>query len=1124
MSYYKYPFNKGLVKSVETSLMRSINFVINDLNKIKRNEIRLDDSIDEIIKENKKVANGLKILGLKENEFFYRIEMILNSIKAKKALPNSLEVVINSLDSLREYLEEKFNKLDKTNENDFYPIELWKEWTEINNLLGRKYGVVELFIPFCEIKDDEIESFIKVDPDIFKNRTLNAYKDFVENSKIWSNCNPLKDNDKKEAKLALSKMIEVVDSFINLKIRDKIYFYGYLIALKARLLLAYESPDLELDNKKNLQLVLDNAVNELLNYRSKDVKKPEEKSLKIVFSKLLTSVYKVIANTHIGKEVAKRFNFKKFEEKAKLALNEDEKNRKEEFRKKRPIFLKTIGMLKTILENIYESNNVSLTNNFYDILKNLLRIKELMVRKEFLTSLEKLVELRINLNEDKNLFINLANYIYLLEIYIENFESVPDVFLEEFTRQNEYIERLLNGDKTVTSFDLNWKNIGELNKRDIYKDIYRSLRNLISVVKTNHVNYGIVENEAMINTIIVSLSNAMSVLTIMNEEKACNLLGHARYIAIMQKDGNNLLPEMEQNFVKSIQAVENYVEGLEKEDFNAKSYLDDIYQTIFEDKSNKVFKDFNFNYGEANVSNHIEKEYSAIEDVKPIVQEQKPQEEKVSSEVKNIKKTSLAASVVNVDNLHDKGDNIQTPLIKNDVENVNDTVIHKSEVNVEHLNEQELMENIKSKQNSLQEEQTNDRHIDNKTQSDSDEEQLDISKFEDNVLIHKDVVEPALQEQEEVASTQEQIQEHDDFFDNNEVDGSEENVVDDSQNVVDVANIEETTSHYQDIGAVSEVVETSEQVEEAQPSIQVSENKDSDNYQLFEIGNDDEKEDLEIYIEEYNNGLMQVDETLTKLQDRSVDPYEYQNYKKDLKRFYHTMKGNSNQLGYTNIGLVFTRIDACIKQFAELTGYLTNDFFDIHAEVLNYVNGLMSQIEKNKDTLAFEIYLDNQYIDDLLAMLDKLSLQETVSEIEKEGEQEIAIPEDGFNQEDEVGAAESADETDGEEPVSQEIEISAPIEDKDYPVIHVKNEPMVETVDLMSVEESDSDEKQDVQGIVKPLEEMTEFVSSSVKEVVEGGSHQTQINDEKLNVICSSLELIAMEILKIRDVLKGDKK
>ena len=718
-----YQFNSGLIRQLKNVLIDRLQKAKTELVRIKQNEIRVEDVIQGINNDIHTVTNNLRMAKLPEYEFAQKIENVLNLIKNKNAPPESLDVVIETIGVFSEYLSNKIDKLSRNGENDFYPMELWNEWEKLKNLLEEKAKPQDLFYPFAEFDEEEAKYFSNADPSLLREKTMVAYQDYVDNANEWLNCQA-SNQDIYTAKTSLKKMYNVVKFFTELK--TKIGYQGYLLALQARLLMAFSNENAELDKKKNLTQIIQASIQELQSFRNNE-KHSSQQSLKITLERfLINKYYENIKDEKIIKEVLDRFNILKFLEKASLVVNKEEKLRKDEFKRHFNNIKKTVEAAISSFEQIKESYNLNKREDedhvvvnkkdieTYLVFSNSLLKYNILINEEVRDIFNSFVKLDKTLREkiskgeidiSNDILTEFGGLFYIFTIYLDNKEDVDKKFIDLFKKQAIRAEKSLSYEKKflLTNF-LDWSIIGRNSYKENYRKIYKNLKDLISITITDFYELIDKNNKDKAQDMVIRLSHILAILVMAKLNAAAKLIDYLRNVIITKIKTDKYIFEEEQRIqvIKILQNTEVFSEALEKGDDKPNLYIKSIYEEIFKE-----------NIEDKIIENELEdKNYQANESYENYLEDNKEITKKSSMSINVVDKPEeildKPEAVISYVDKNEMIDNFKEK-ISHEYENTNNVAIidnKQIEENINNYNE-EVKENVDNYNNEIREENIN---------------------------------------------------------------------------------------------------------------------------------------------------------------------------------------------------------------------------------------------------------------------------------------------------------------------------------------------------------------------------------------------------------------------------------
>lgn len=407
-----YQFEVEIIKKSKF-IIQSIKNLKDKLQKIEDKEIEVFANIDDLIKESIKIKNSLKFMDLNEEIFFDKIEKVLLKVKNKNANPLSIKLIVNVLQNIVGYLEEKIDKVIFLEENDFYPLELWEDWRKLCYLLDEQPKPIDLFFPFAEYDEYEEDFF----GGSISLENLNKYIEHIEDYEKSINV--------EEAYSSLKFLYGNLESFSLMRIKSG--FQGLFLALQGRIILALNNES-EFSNKKDLVNVLKKSINEI-----EQIEVKENVSMDLI--KNILEKFLILKNWKHLKEIEKinelnnRFNIEKFIFKTKLVNNQ---------------------FFKEDRNELY--NNLESLTNIINI-----GIHLLMLKNKFKDA--GLIHL-INENHEKLLtfkkhFKYLSDNFFEKEPSLVQYKLIEKILNKNFQVNNEVLEELEKFSKNQDEYDLN---------------------------------------------------------------------------------------------------------------------------------------------------------------------------------------------------------------------------------------------------------------------------------------------------------------------------------------------------------------------------------------------------------------------------------------------------------------------------------------------------------------------------------------------------------------------------------------------------------------------------------------------------------------------------------------------
>lgn len=426
-------FNIVLLKRLSPTLNSVCDKIEEQLNEIIDGKIHANDPSLDYPAEGQKAAGSMRMVGAWGEyavlETYVELLKVLNSgnMSDVNQIMYAAKMAKHSILSIKSYLRELIE-----NNGDVLAVKLWPVWSEIGQFLNKRdISINKLFIPYGDFSDI---NFTKVDKDDLDKTAEKIREQLLKDAEIWKNT-----QDREKARGALTSMIESISL-----LKDLHHSHGYQeywTTLNARLVIALNDPNLELDSRLDLTKALDHALVEIRNF-GKNKKNVDLEIMQELMSSFLTEKAKTLALTNNSvSEVFQRFHIFDF-------LNEADNIVKNADNEKKNLFIQNIPLLRKYLGNIKESWTKHLNN---DGVKNdlLVFISEFFSKKEILPTDPSVTPLlnglintfkfyKVNQTNEK---INeeagreFATLFFMLDLYFERKGQVAANFGEMAERQ-----------------------------------------------------------------------------------------------------------------------------------------------------------------------------------------------------------------------------------------------------------------------------------------------------------------------------------------------------------------------------------------------------------------------------------------------------------------------------------------------------------------------------------------------------------------------------------------------------------------------------------------------------------------------------------------------------------------
>lgn len=594
-------FNIALLRTLHESLNNSLTKVSDQLTDLLDSKINVGSFTGA--EDVNLVANGLLMIkAWGEHNFALNLHSLLKAIKDDKISDDNLyyqaiKVSRNATKSLSAHL----TTLAKKDPKSANLVSLWPVWSEMNKFLGKKdTSVNNLFIPYANFNDVKFE---KVEERDLYSTVEDIKEDFDKESNKW-----LAAQDKESAITPLKRMIDLVDTLYQL--RHTVGYQSYWLALKGRLVLALNDPNMEVDNKVNLAESLSKASFEMRSF-AQGKKIIDIEILQQLILPLLDERAQILAlKNNTMSEVYQRFDINRFLNDAKNVLSIENQEKIE-------LFNQNITMIKEALHNIRESwiKHINTSADKKDLLaaiRNLLMKKDIFPQNgatvALLTSLYSVFnKYKLDNTKDKvNEVIakEFATLLIMLDKYIEKKCIVSEDFQKQVELQAKRVElALLDKKEELDNLPLpSWDDDTKKNEHnaaqliaitEVKKDFQEIERILDDVLRGNE--------DGLVNIAKVDAPIRMSIgaLTLMKEGAAVNVLGAIRKMCTNVSINQSITDEEIEAITVSMSGLGLFFDALEKGDSNAVMMLAPAVKMLFgkELSAPKEIPNFNFDVG-----------------------------------------------------------------------------------------------------------------------------------------------------------------------------------------------------------------------------------------------------------------------------------------------------------------------------------------------------------------------------------------------------------------------------------------------------------------------------------------------------------------------------------------------
>jgi len=410
--------NIALLKGLEQPISEALDNLVNKIQDLHADRIQLanfDGAEDahlisrslEMIEANleHKVAESIEALTKKVQT---------NHIRDNQELYICTSLIKNACIALKNHIKEIIAGKNVSG------VLLWSVLSPIQRQLGVAPELVKienLYFPKPVFNSKE---FLPIKKTELKEITNKLRQNFTQDSTAWANS-----EDKMTVKKSLQSLAKTTKQFYELK--HRVGYQGYWLALMGRLQIALLQDDLEMDNKRPLGKILENASLEMQKF-GEDNQKVAPESLKRVITPLVSKdVLKIAEYSSILKEVVERFDIDIFYEEAQNAMDSEKVKQKADFAESK----------KEIKDMIYELKkewNRLTTSPVPQNKKTLNRILNSLSSKKYLFPSNAATRLLMGLLKLKN-------------VYTEDFnESITEIINREVATTIIIFENIIEKD------------------------------------------------------------------------------------------------------------------------------------------------------------------------------------------------------------------------------------------------------------------------------------------------------------------------------------------------------------------------------------------------------------------------------------------------------------------------------------------------------------------------------------------------------------------------------------------------------------------------------------------------------------------------------------------------------